>query len=134
MILQGVALLGKIQSRCDGVGSGVNGGKPSVNRALRGTLRGFCFWGRVYCGETLGSLKTAFDTALGLRRVGPDPDDAQLRQRPSDLGGRQWLAFVAGQFLEVPGDLGRGLKQSRLVGVEAERTSMQFHLVLLCYK
>ena len=34
MILWEVALLGKIQSRCDGVGSEVNGGKPSVNRAL----------------------------------------------------------------------------------------------------
>jgi hypothetical protein len=35
MILWEVALLGKIQSRCDGVGSEVSGGKPSVNRALR---------------------------------------------------------------------------------------------------
>src|SRR5450432_1138980 len=35
MILREVALLGKIQSRCDGVGSEVNVGKPSVNRALR---------------------------------------------------------------------------------------------------
>ena len=43
-ILWGVALLGKIQGRCDGAGSKVIGGKPSVNRALRGTLRGFCFW------------------------------------------------------------------------------------------
>src|ERR1700684_1099512 len=43
MILWEVALPGKIQSRCDGVGSEVNGGKPSVNRALRGTLRGVCF-------------------------------------------------------------------------------------------
>jgi hypothetical protein len=34
MILWEVALLGKIQSRCDGIGSEVNGGKPSVNRAL----------------------------------------------------------------------------------------------------
>jgi hypothetical protein len=34
MILWEVALLGKIQSRCDGVDSEVNGGKPSVNRAL----------------------------------------------------------------------------------------------------
>ena len=34
MILCEVALLGKIQSRCDGIGSEVNGGKPSVNRAL----------------------------------------------------------------------------------------------------
>src|SRR5947207_2957967 len=41
MILREVALLRRIQSRCDGVGSEVNGGKPSVNRALRGTLRGF---------------------------------------------------------------------------------------------
>src|SRR5580698_2849389 len=32
----GVALLGKIQGRCDGAGSEVIGGKPSVNRALRG--------------------------------------------------------------------------------------------------
>src|ERR1017187_8342022 len=52
MILREVALLGKIQSRCDGVGSEVNGGKPSVNRALRGTLRGFCFLRRAYFGET----------------------------------------------------------------------------------
>ena len=34
MILWEVALLEKVQSRCDGVGSEVNGGKPSVNRAL----------------------------------------------------------------------------------------------------
>ena len=34
MILWEVALLGKIQSRCDGIGSEVSGGKPSVNRAL----------------------------------------------------------------------------------------------------
>ena len=52
MILWEVALLGKIQSRCDGVGSEVNGGKPSVNRALRGTLRGFCFCWQAYFGET----------------------------------------------------------------------------------
>ena len=52
MILREVALLGKIQSRCDGVGSEVNGGKPSVNRALRGTLRGFCFGWPNYFGET----------------------------------------------------------------------------------
>jgi hypothetical protein len=52
MILQGVAFLGKIQSRCDGVGSEVSGGKPSVNRALLGIVRGFCFWCRVYFGET----------------------------------------------------------------------------------
>ena len=52
MILWEVALLGKIQSRCDGVGSEVNGGKPSVNRALRGTLRGFCFLRQAYFGET----------------------------------------------------------------------------------
>ena len=51
MILREVALPWKIQSRCDGVGSEVNGGKPSVNRALRGTLRGFCFCGRDYFGE-----------------------------------------------------------------------------------
>jgi hypothetical protein len=38
MILPEVALLGKIQSRCDGVGSEANGGKPSVNRPLRGTV------------------------------------------------------------------------------------------------
>jgi hypothetical protein len=43
MILQGVAFLGKIQSRCDGVGSEVSGGKPSVNRALLGIVRGFAF-------------------------------------------------------------------------------------------
>ena len=42
-ILWEVALLGKIQGRCDGAGSEVIGGKPSVNGALRGTLRGFCF-------------------------------------------------------------------------------------------
>jgi len=42
-ILWGVALLEKIQGRCDGAGSEVIGGKPSVNGALRGTLRGFCF-------------------------------------------------------------------------------------------
>jgi hypothetical protein len=42
-ILRGVALPGKIQGRCDGAGSEVIGGKPSVNGALRGTLRGFCF-------------------------------------------------------------------------------------------
>jgi len=52
MILWDVAVLGKIQSRCDGVGSEVNGGKPSVNRALRGTLRGFCFLRPAYFGET----------------------------------------------------------------------------------
>ena len=38
----GGALLGKTQGRCDGAGSEVIGGKPSVNRALRGTLREFC--------------------------------------------------------------------------------------------
>ena len=37
MILRDVAVLEKIQSRCDGVVSEVNGGKPSVNQALRGT-------------------------------------------------------------------------------------------------
>jgi len=52
MILREVALLGKIQSRCDGVGSEVSGGNPSVSRALRGTLRGFCFSGTDYFGET----------------------------------------------------------------------------------
>ena len=34
MIPRDIAVSGKIQSRCDGVGSEVNGGKPSVNRAL----------------------------------------------------------------------------------------------------
>ena len=48
MVLRGVALLGKIQSRCDRLGSEVNGGKPPVNRALRG----FGFLQRVYYGET----------------------------------------------------------------------------------
>jgi hypothetical protein len=52
MILLEVALLGKIQSRCDGVGSEVNGGKPSVNGALRGTVRGFCLLQGAYLGET----------------------------------------------------------------------------------
>src|SRR6266436_1344041 len=47
MILRDVAVLGKIQSRCDGVGSEVNGGKPSVNRALRGTSEGFAFGGKL---------------------------------------------------------------------------------------
>jgi len=45
MILRDVAVTGKIQSRCDGVGSEVNGGKPLVNGALRGTLRGLAFDG-----------------------------------------------------------------------------------------
>ena len=36
VILPEVALLGKIQSRCDGVGSEVNGGKPSVKRGPAG--------------------------------------------------------------------------------------------------
>ena len=52
MILWEVALLGKIQSRCDGVGSEVSGGNPSVNRVPRGTLRGLCFSGTDYFGET----------------------------------------------------------------------------------
>jgi hypothetical protein len=52
MIPRDVAVSGKIQSRGDGVGSEVSGGKPSVNRALRGTLRGFCFYWQAYFGET----------------------------------------------------------------------------------
>jgi len=52
VILRDVAVPGKIQSRGDGVGSEVNGGKPSVIRALRGTLRGFCFWLQAYFGGT----------------------------------------------------------------------------------
>ena len=47
MILREVALLGKIQSRCDGVGSEVNGGKPSVNRALRCPPRVLLFCGKL---------------------------------------------------------------------------------------
>jgi hypothetical protein len=53
MILREVAFQGKIQSRCDGVGSEVNGGKPSDNGAFGGTLRGFCFSWQAYLGETL---------------------------------------------------------------------------------
>ena len=42
-ILWGVALLGKIQGRCDGAGSEVIGGKPSVNRACGVPSEGFAF-------------------------------------------------------------------------------------------
>ena len=40
MIPWGVALLGKIQGRCNGAGSEVISGKPSVNRAQQGTSEG----------------------------------------------------------------------------------------------
>lgn len=47
MILREVALLEKIQSRSDGVGSEVNGGEPSVNRALRVPSEGFALDNKV---------------------------------------------------------------------------------------
>src|SRR5260370_34877466 len=68
----------------------------------------------------LRRLKAALDPSLGLRRVRPDPDDAQLRQGPSYLRSRQRFAFAPRQSLAVPGDLGRGLKRAALVGVEVE--------------
>ena len=47
MILWEVALLGKIQSRCDGVGSEVSGGKPSSTRPCGAPSEGFAFLAQI---------------------------------------------------------------------------------------
>jgi hypothetical protein len=44
LILIGVAPKEEMQGRCDGVGSGVNGSKPSVQDAGAGIHRGVLFW------------------------------------------------------------------------------------------
>ena len=53
MILDGVAPVEKRQGRCDGVGSGVSGGKPSVSRAQGGNAPRVLFCEQAYAGETL---------------------------------------------------------------------------------
>ena len=61
-------------------------------------------------------MKARSERPLRLRRIGPDMLDAQLRQRPSDLG-RMAAIDLAASF--------RGVKVMRpAIGVEAHRQAM----------
>src|SRR4029077_15908710 len=63
----------------------------------------------------LRGAEESFYPPFGLRRVGRDPLDVKFLQRPPDLRGLLggWLALMDG--------LGRGLKQTGLVGVHRQR-------------
>src|SRR6202011_4147361 len=66
----------------------------------------------------LGGFERALNAPLGLRRMGRDPLDVQLLQRPSDLA----QLLLGG--VSVMDRAGRNLKQAGLVGVYWDRPPM----------
>src|SRR5437879_5839662 len=94
-----------------------------------GLLQGLCSgYTQAFDQTVLRGLETAFHAALGLRRVRSDPHDVQFLEGSSDLRWRQRVALVPSQICGIPRGFRRRLKQTRLVGVIADRPTMPLHV------
>jgi hypothetical protein len=65
----------------------------------------------------LQGVPEALDAPLGLGRAGRDGEDAQLLQRPPELGG---LRPASQLLLQAPGDLGVPLEDAMAVAIEVQ--------------